>query len=49
MAGKLVKKYDFPGGQPSYDINTEGIIPKAIYMLRVYADGKQAAKRVMKE
>jgi len=49
MAGKLVKKYDFPGGQPSYDINTEGIISKAIYMLRVYADGKQAAKRVMKE
>jgi hypothetical protein len=49
MAGKLIKRYNFPGGLPSYDVNTEGILPKAIYMLRAYADGKQVSKRVMKQ
>jgi len=49
MAGKLVKRYEFMGGSPSYNINTDGIIPHAVYMLRAYADGKQVAKRVLKE
>jgi hypothetical protein len=49
MAGKLVKRYDFPGGQAQYDINTAGILSRAIYTIRAYADGKQVSKRVMKQ
>ncbi len=49
MAGKLVKRYNMPGGSPSYDINTTSILPRAIYMLRANADGKQISKRVMKK
>jgi hypothetical protein len=49
MAGKLVKKYNFAGGSPTYNLNTEGIIPRAIYMLRAYTDGKQTSKKVFKQ
>ncbi len=49
MGGKLVKKYNFAGGSPSYDINTAGIIPRAVYMLRAYADGKEVSKKVLKK
>jgi hypothetical protein len=49
MAGKLVKRYDFPGGQAQYDINTSGVLSRAIYTIRAYADGKQVSKRVLKQ
>jgi hypothetical protein len=49
MAGKLIKRYNLPGGSPSYDINTTGILPTAVYMLKANADGKQVSKRVMKK
>lgn len=49
MAGKLISKHSFPTGQPSYDINTEGILSRGIYMIRAYADGKQIAKKVRKD
>jgi hypothetical protein len=49
MAGKLISKHSFPTGAPSYDINTEGILSRGIYMIRAYADGKQIAKKVRKD
>lgn len=49
MAGKMVKQYQFVGGSPAYTINTDGIIPHGIYMLRTVTDGQVVTKRVMKE
>jgi hypothetical protein len=49
-SGKLVKQYSVAGGSPSYTINTSGILPRAIYTLRVDADGKKVGSlQVMKE
>lgn len=49
MAGKLVKRYTAAPGAVTYDINTAGILSKAIYVLKVNVDGKQITKRVMKQ
>jgi hypothetical protein len=48
-AGKLVKRYSEVAGSPSYTVNTKGIISRAIYMLRVNADGQELSARIMKE
>jgi hypothetical protein len=49
MGGKLVKRTTAAGGLPSYDVNTSGILSKAIYMLKVNADGTTIARQIMKE
>jgi hypothetical protein len=48
-AGKLVKRYTEAAGSPSYIVNTKGILSRAIYMLRVNADGEELSARIMKE
>jgi hypothetical protein len=47
--GKLVKQYSLAGGSASYSINTSGIISRAIYVVRVDANGETLSTRVMKE
>jgi trimeric autotransporter adhesin len=49
MGGKLVKQFTLATGFPSYTINTSGILSRAIYMLKVSADGKVLSHQVMKE
>jgi hypothetical protein len=49
MAGKLVKKYSEPSGLSMYDINTSGIVSRAVYMVKVNVDGQQIVHRVLKE
>ncbi|HMJ48602.1 MAG TPA: T9SS type A sorting domain-containing protein, partial [Ferruginibacter sp.] len=47
-AGKLVKKVVDNSGSMLYTINTSNIMSRAIYMLRVDANGKKFTIRVMK-
>jgi trimeric autotransporter adhesin len=47
--GKLVKRVVGAGGAPSYDINTSGILSRAIYVLKVNADGQEISRQVMKQ
>ena len=49
MGGKLVKSYTAAAGLPSYDINTSGIVSRANYILKAYADGKSISKQVMRK
>jgi len=49
MAGKLVKRYTEPPGSVSYNINTTGIISRAIYLLKIDVDGKRITEHVMKQ
>jgi hypothetical protein len=49
MGGKLVRRYNAAGGSPSYDINTTGIVSRAVYLLKVNADGVVISKQVMKQ
>ena len=47
--GKLVKRYSAAPGAVTYDINTTGILSRAIYVLKVNVDGRQLTERVMKQ
>ena len=49
MTGKLVKRFVELGGSPSYDINTTNILSRAIYMLKVSADGTDISQQVLKK
>jgi hypothetical protein len=49
MSGKLLRRYNFAGGTSSYNINIEGVLPRAVYMLRAYADGKALSRKIFRE
>lgn len=48
-AGKLVKRYSLGAGLASYTVNTSGIISRAIYTVRVDADGEKLSAKLMKQ
>jgi hypothetical protein len=47
--GKLVKQYSGLSAQTSYTINTAGLIPRAVYWMKVTVDGKQFTEKMMKQ
>jgi len=47
--GKLVKRMSGAPGLAQYTINTDNIMSRAIYMLRVDADGQSLSAQVMKQ